>query len=426
MAPSTRKSGKKRTPSYSQQGTTKRQVVHEDNHALAKLERQLAQMKETNAKLTATVMASNNATNAAKHREDSMNKVMKSTIDVLMKTKIWQRFHFIHNLAQEKYLAKKIWKNLDQPKKITEDEAELAIFTKTYGGFITQSLNNLRTYKAQRLGTPVLKLMGVGPESGDEEAEDNDANTTLITTLPNTEQMLKCLRRDIETTDTEMMQIFLWYWDCYLPMAAGQQHFKPCHRRYDIISTCAPEDKPKQPFITPYIEAFSILIWENNREKWEYTAQLKKKFPGLRIVPSKKKSDGERPTKDCYEVVGDKLRVFGPKSLGKWTLNDAGQEKFGGWTNEGLTRYKELVTLAKAARDSPHCKSLEKEALRLLRQTFGLRAANHKAEIALNGGAHRRANLKDDMVDTWGSDIDSDASHCDGASDEEESEGGDE
>ena len=356
-------------------------------------------------------------------RKANMNDALKKLIDDSITSQIWRKIKFIRDENQKEKLAIKVWNAMaDNPKK--NSESDRAIFISKYATYILQELNGKRTYKMQRMSSAVMRLLGIGPNRGAEAAEDDEddgdgGDNMYITDLPTQEEMLKCLKRDIKTDDERMMAVFMWYWDVYLPLSTGSRHeFNPSQRRYATISTCAPQNKPNKPFITPETEAYAVLCFENSYERCLRTSQLKTKFPGMKIVPAKRKMDGTIPENDDFELRGNKCYSFGPSSKGKWTLADAGQSEFGGWHKDGLDRYNELRLLAKNARQNPNCKVVEEQSLEQLRQHLQITAPNHDAHLA-QGRAQRVIPFE--LPDTW-EDSDTD----DEEDDPEEDSNGDE
>jgi hypothetical protein len=365
--------------------------------------KKLKKLEETNKKLMAELASTKSGCNKVKRREANMNDAMKKEIDDTISLHIWPKIKFIRDDLQKEKLAIKVWNAMaDNPKK--NSESDRAIFISKYATYIVQELNGKRTYKMQRMGSAVMRLLGIGPNRGAEDAEDDEddgdgGDNMYINDLPTQEEMLKCLKRDIKTDDERLMAVFMWYWDVYLPLSTGSRHqFNPSQRRYATISTCAPQNKPNKPFITPETEAYAVLCFENSYERCLRTSQLKAKFPGKKIVPAKKKKDGTIPQEDDYELRGEKCYSFGPSSKGKWTLADAGQSEFGGWHSDGLDRYNELRLLAKNARQHPNCKVVEEESLAQLRQHLQITAPNHDAHLA-QGRAQRV--IPDELPDTW-------------------------
>ena len=72
--------------------------------------------------------------------------------------------------------------------------------------------------------------------------------------------------------------------------------------------------------------------------------------------------------------------LSGPTYAGKFTVSDAGQSKYKGWTKEGTNRFKALRTLNEAARKSDQGKHVEKKALERIRAARNLTAASHDEE----------------------------------------------
>jgi hypothetical protein len=65
-----------------------------------------------------------------------------------------------------------------------------------------------------------------------------------------------------------------------------------------------------------------------------------------------------------------------PNLNGKYTVTDKGQQKWGGWTNDGLVRFNTLYQAVKLARKSKEGAQLEEETLVLLRQKHKIMADN--------------------------------------------------
>ena len=73
-----------------------------------------------------------------------------------------------------------------------------------------------------------------------------------------------------------------------------------------------------------------------------------------------------------YEVGenGNKVYLYDDKFKGKWTLPDAGQSKYGGWTAAGVKRFVELKDLNREVRLKGKSMHAESHCLARLRQAY--------------------------------------------------------
>ena len=106
------------------------------------------------------------------------------------------------------------------------------------------------------------------------------------------------------------------------------------------LSTHTPPEKPKEVYITPSTEAWGLLLIENCRERWP-KLMAQKAESSAQIVYVKSSKTKVKPGTVAINVSDD------PNYVGKYTKNDSGQKKFGGWSNEGFKRFAELVKINK-------------------------------------------------------------------------------
>ena len=135
--------------------------------------KKLKKLEETNKKLMAELASTKSGCNKVKRREANMNDAMKKEIDDTISLHIWPKIKFIRDDLQKEKLAIKVWNAMaDNPKK--NSESDRAIFISKYATYIVQELNGKRTYKMQRMGSAVMRLLGIGPNRGAEDAEDDE------------------------------------------------------------------------------------------------------------------------------------------------------------------------------------------------------------------------------------------------------------
>ena len=118
-----------------------------------------------------------------------------------------------------------------------------------------------------------------------------------------------------------------FYWEVVLGRITGSKGWEEGDRHYTTISRAVfPYDNDSsKKLIDVSMEAFAVVLWENNLYRWQAQLQW--------LV------DNPTPTKIPKRVKENKhLDIF----KGKYTNQDKGQAKFGGWSPEGLTRYNEI------------------------------------------------------------------------------------
>ena len=109
---------------------------------------------------------------------------------------------------------------------------------------------------------------------------------------------------------------------------------------------------------------------------------------------------------------------YEPYFINKWTNNEGGNRKFGGWKDEAFDRFAELRVILKKSRKGDAKKaiiSMEKAVLLGMRILMGLEATTREAEVRNNRAKKRKRAPqtgttkadKDKMLLEWNSDADS-------------------
>ena len=83
----------------------------------------------------------------------------------------------------------------------------------------------------------------------------------------------------------------------------------------------------------PATEAFIVCVWQNCCTKWKAMWDYKKQYGPKAKLPKKGKENKENPIHKTH-----------------FTVSDKGQQKYGGWTKEGKTRFITLKDAIKEAR----------------------------------------------------------------------------
>lgn len=147
-----------------------------------------------------------------------------------------------------------------------------------------------------------------------------------------------------------------WYWQVGLSRISGAAGWDEREMYFHtILEAKSPFDKSKQLF-HPSTEAFLVLLWENSRDRW---------------VAAFKHDDDHPEDKNPDRTAKNKhLPMFNSK----YTTQDGGQQKFGGWKAAGIKRFNELHTMIKDIREKPEFKEFEKNFLAHLRLKHGYTA----------------------------------------------------
>lgn len=172
---------------------------------------------------------------------------------------------------------------------------------------------------------------------------------------------------DAELTDEEKKELklwnswargqnlLLWYLDFYLPAAAGEQSFGRNIRHYKHACSAIEYKGKMRIAVEKASEAYGLLIYENNYERW------------LKIVPEKAQDEKWRaPTynKDDPDTHAWHQTKFSEPYGGQTA----------GWKPEGRVAMNEYLKLVKTFRDLDKSKKFkyQRKALKWLRQHNGV------------------------------------------------------
>jgi hypothetical protein len=358
----------------------------EDNVKYEKLRAKLAKVQAENGELKAFSSQVRGAKSAKALAKATMNTGVQTEILQQIRTVVWRTTHFVANANQENTVSGWIHDLIYGEGK---NEGKKLQWIDTYAGFIMEQINKHRTYVLQRLSGPAVDWLATHEK------------------LPTEQQMEMLLLRGFDPKDPkneDIMEIFMWYWDEFLPKVPGFGGiFKDSQRRYATISKCAPKNDPEAPYITPQMEAFAVVAFLNCKEKWIQYKKIKAEHPNKTIVPCTyvKGTKNEGPVGE-YVVDGKHLRVYG--EAGEYTSATGGQKRYGGWSVKGLKKYKQLKKMAKQGRKSKLCAAIEKQSLEELRESLGLVAATHAQEIKNRKPKKANGEDEEEEFDTWSTD----------------------
>lgn len=185
------------------------------------------------------------------------------------------------------------------------------------------------------------------------------------------------------TDDTyeEKKAVLLWYFDVYLPAAAGNDVYGPTVRYYKRSTKAIKVGGKVMPVITLQVEAFGLLVFENCLPKWTHICPKKAQDGGWSI-PTRSKN---KPENEKYWVT-------------KWTDGKTGQIQGGGWTQDGYDEFSAYVKHVSEVRskDKEHGWAVHELALQLMREEHGITETNLAApKKRKRGGKVALAPLKE-------------------------------
>ena len=122
-------------------------------------------------------------------------------------------------------------------------------------------------------------------------------------------------------------KIFVWYWLEVLPVAVPKGKWGIKMRFFGTISGHAPLDNPNDKYITDSDETLIVVMWENCSKRFPYVAKCKRD-----------------------NVAYDQTN---PNYQTRWSNSLAGQNKFGGWNDDGRARFVEIRRAIKSTPRQP-------------------------------------------------------------------------
>ena len=332
----------------------------------------------------------NNACLLAKKgkRPDKNDPTVKAICSII-KDKIWRTVKFINSDDQELKVAHMVLTELDNPKYLgdtPEAKKHRKEWIALYGQEVTKALNEHRSYVVAQIKKEVTEFM------------DNHAGNP-----PQTGTIMAMLQRKEKMTEAQL-EILVWWWDKVLPKATGNtKDWNDQKRYYNTISSCAPPNAPNKLHVTPSTEAFAVLSYEGFKTKWKSLYDLKKQHPGKRIILKKPEYDANRKQINKAPVVNaESVEVFDEKFFGKYTVWDAGQSKYGGYTEAGLIRFNTLKGENKKARDTDKGKEVEEEILEAVRDKLEKKAASWELEKKIKKQKVKKTPTAVTEIDTFG------------------------
>lgn len=159
----------------------------------------------------------------------------------------------------------------------------------------------------------IMDIWNVGEAPDEDDEEDDEA--------------AKLAKKTARTHYRRKIDLLLWYLDRYLPNLCGLEFWgpqiRPYHLMTDLVNLQGDTSGKKKVLVTVTSEAFALLMYENCREKWINTFQLKKQNKKAKIPAYKRDDEATH------------------KYANLWSNSSTGSVKGGGWSIDAL---KKLIT----------------------------------------------------------------------------------
>jgi len=195
-------------------------------------------------------------------------------------------------------------------------------------------------------------------------------------TIPTVEKILALLNMPTHTLKkdehAEDRAILLWYFDRFLPVAAGKEYYGEDIRYYKRPTEKMNVNGAQKVCVTITSEAFGLLVLENCHDKWINIFEFKKENGSAVDIPTK----------------GDAALPF----KAKWTDSKCGRVKFGGWDPKAYAFFEEVKEKIKTFRTNDASNGFDT-------QNYALKIMREKHNIAQEApGRKRKRSKKDKQV----------------------------
>lgn len=257
------------------------------------------------------------------------NQELVTLIETQSKGFLFSKCKFVNSTEQEENLGRLLLVYGKIPDEHKKDKDK---FVATYSHHMKRVIFERRSY----IQTEYRKIF------------HKSMDKKLLYPFPTVEELTKCLTRDIET-DREY-EVFVFYCEELLGKMVGAVEWSTKIRCFTTISDALRQGYKDMPLISPSDEAFAVLVVDNCTKRWTDEALRNAENPNRDPNQKKKNVDG------------------------KYTTSNAGQVLFGGWTAEGLAMFNKLQEMAKEARTTEKCKTVENMCLDIMRTKYKIKA----------------------------------------------------
>ena len=291
------------------------------------------------------------ATLATRKGKHEPNDAMSILIKKCVKEQLWRILKFVKGPKSQQKAAEKVLELLAM-EEFRGDSAEMKQrrleWVIAYGPTVTKEINSLRSYVQTRIKDSCIKF--ASRRKGE---------------FPKVEELVECLTRNNPKYD-----VGIWYWDELVPIATGNTVDWNSAKRHTLkMRNAAPPNNPKKLYVPPSTEAIIVAMLESNTPKWEELVKVQEKYPGKKIVPMAK-INPDKPS--ICELAPNKIALNDRKYLAKYTDVEMGQQKYSGWTKEGLEAYEKYRDMCIEGRNSTNAEFKEACILTEVRKKHGL------------------------------------------------------
>ena len=230
------------------------------------------------------------------------------------------------------------------------------MFVANFGHFVTSALNDARNYVQQNMRKAVFKHMTIAKKKS---------------AFPNLSDIKAIIRRKLDLNNPKKLDIAILWVDKLLPPCTGNRYdFPDKVRYYETISEGKSNPNNEYPDITAETEAFGFVVFESNHHKWPKLWELERnhKGPGTRTKVMKEPKENHVKDPECRYFYISEHKELAPI----YTKPDAGQEKYGGWTEKGVRRFMAVTETLKQIRGTPQAIAWERELLAKMRERKGI------------------------------------------------------
>ena len=312
--------------------------------------------------------------NGARARSSPKTAMEKEVIRVA-KGPLWQKCKHIRNENFLYKATKLVMEHLDLPEfdGLEGDALRKAqdLWIERYQDSVREAINSRRSYCLGEVHDYMVEQMADG-KMGE---------------LPDEQSIFQIAMRDGLTGDDtprkkQLQKLAVVYWDVLLPKICGVDYWSPTKRNYGLVSTSAPkptqEDPNPAPYVDPSSEACLVWAFENAYQRWFHQASFRQRNKGKALTDE-----------DCDDPLARKKdgTYVHQEANTRYTTSTSGQARWGGLTQEGRERLKELTTMITQNRKerAEEIKGIESHLLELVREKNG------RAEIDARRAQRRRS-----------------------------------
>ena len=168
-----------------------------------------------------------------------------------------------------------------------------------------------------------------------------------------------CKLRRAETEREQ--EAFFWFFGEFLECVCGARHWGK-QKEHQLISK-ATLIGTREKIVTKSDEAFALLLYENYIDKWKKQGNIEddedEQYEDCAEEDEKKEDDDD----SVHSAGSQKKKTISKAVRGKYTCHNNGTMKYGGWSDQGMTRFNELYDLVKEDRRCRQAAAMEKEFL---------------------------------------------------------------